>query len=497
MLLPNKVQNNGDIVIWKFSITKSAGAPCAATVTIPSIPGLTYQSVTSSKNPVSYAANTLSWGSSFSSGETVEVNITFLVSDISLLPGNLLATIAFVCDTVVSNNVLEETLEVEFTTPVAGATDEIGCVCGNVSTNDTPCSSCTTEYRVVGGSEDNLIINDFDEATGSYSVSYIDPTLEASFQYNIWCVNCSDGNDYDTSGPATVTLGKLFTMSLTGDQGAQGPQGNDGVQGSQGTQGAQGAQGTQGVQGATGSQGAQGSQGVAGTPGGTQGAQGAIGAQGDAGGPQGDQGTTGAQGAQGATGAQGLQGAVGAQGATGAQGSAGAQGPQGNAGTQGAQGSTGSQGATGAQGSNGAQGSQGSQGSQGTQGTQGNQGSQGTQGPGYEVISYSLNLVESPTTITNASNQPIYFIVPSNLNGKTLSKVGGRIYTTAAPTDTTTIGIYKNTVSMGMGVVLTDNAHNSSTASSFAVATGDIIEFRTSATAGTPKGLSVYIEFNV
>ncbi len=48
-----------------------------------------------------------------------------------------------------------------------------------------------------------------------------------------------------------------------------------------------------------------------------------------------------------------------------------------------------------------------------------------------------------------------------------------------------------------MSVVLTDNVHSSTTSNTFSVATGDVLEIRTSATAGTPEGLSVYFEFAV
>lgn len=499
MLIPNKVKVNGDIIIWKFSIIKSAGSPCTATVTVPTFPGLTFQSITSSKAGIVYSNPTISWPATFVSGENVEVNITYLVTNISLIPSELEATVAFVCDTNSFNNVLTETLEVEFCPPSAGAVDDTGCSCGTVANNDTVCSSCTTQYRIVTGSEVNVIISSFNSETGNYTLNYIDPTLDGSFEYRIWCVNCADGNDYDVSG-ATVTISKLFTEYMSGYQGYQGPQGVEGPQGFQGYQGAQGGdgvQGTQGLRGYQGFQGYQGYQGIAGTPGGAQGAQGAQGPADGAQGAQGSQGATGAQGTTGSQGLQGSQGAQGTQGSQGAQGTQGTQGNQGSSGTQGNQGTTGNQGATGAQGNTGAQGFQGNQGTQGNQGNQGNQGTQGVQGPGYTVLAYERNLVGSTTTIVNVAATTNYFVVPSTLNGKTLSKIGGIINNVASGADTTTVTLYKNTISMLMNVVLTGSHHNSATANSFVVSTGDIIDFNITATSGTPKGLSIYLEFNV
>ena len=48
-----------------------------------------------------------------------------------------------------------------------------------------------------------------------------------------------------------------------------------------------------------------------------------------------------------------------------------------------------------------------------------------------------------------------------------------------------------------MNLVLTNNTPSSTTSNVFVVATGDVLEFETSAIVGTPEGLSVYIEFSV
>lgn len=214
MLIPNKVKINGDSVVWKFSIIKSAGSPCTATVTVPVFPGLTFQSITSSKAGINYSVPTITWPTSFTSGENVEVNITYTVTNIALLPTNLTAAVAFVCDTNAFNNTITDTLNVEFCPPSAGAVDDIGCACGNVSINDTPCSSCTSQWILEAGSEVNLVVNSFDQTTGAYNVTYINPNLAGSFRYNLWCINCSDGNDYDVSN-ATVNLAALFSLVTT------------------------------------------------------------------------------------------------------------------------------------------------------------------------------------------------------------------------------------------------------------------------------------------
>lgn len=311
-----------------------------------------------------------------------------------------------------------------------------------------------------------------------------------------------DNTALDVVNNCCVMVTNCVGAGPQGDQGNQGDQGAQGLQGQTGQQGLQGVQGTQGSQGSTGAQGFQGAfggpQGDQGNQGdqGGQGAQGSTGAQG-AQGVQGAQGNQGVQGAQGTQGAQGNQGFTGVHGAQGAQGATGSQGAQGAAGSQGAQGHVGNQGA---QGSSGPHGTQGVQGNQGAQGFIGAQGSQGNQGAGYSTLPFVINLFPSDTNITNEANHPIYFVVPQSLNGKTVSRFGGKCHSTSSPGDDIIVTVYKNGISTSMAVTLTDDTHNSTTSNTFTVSTGDLIEFRITDAddnLGTMQGLTVTLEVAV
>jgi len=115
------------------------------------------------------------------------------------------------------------------------------------------------------------------------------------------------------------------------------------------------------------------------------------------------------------------------------------------------------------------------------------------------VHTVSLPLVRATDTVTDTipENQPIFYVVPSVYNTKKITKLGGIVKTVANPADTTKITIYKNTVATLMTLTLTDQVYDSTTANQVTLASGDIIEIDISATAGTPKGLTVFFEITV
>ena len=431
MLTPSVVYNNNEYVVWSFTVSLNNTGPANYSINLNEPPEATFDANLGSGT---YSAGLISF-TALAPNSVVSVAIRYLIPLVPDPSINFEVTSITGPDTILTNNVLLDTLTGEFVAPLAGAVDDDdNCACFDISTNDTPCTSCTTEYRIDEDSIVNGEVLNFDTSTGTGHFQHNDPTEEGSFTYHIWCVDCSDGEDYETSGPATVTFPALFLTGVPGPQGSTGPQGPQGAQGAAGAQGAQGATGAQGTQGPQGNQGTQGPQGPQGDDGadGSQGTQGSTGAQGATGaqGPQGNQGTQGATGSgidllgtveevgdlpggaadgdayivesnshlyiwngsawydagilsgpQGFQGAAGPQGTQGSAGATGSQGSQGSTGPQGSTGVQGAQGTQGSQGAQGATGAQGPQGHQGSTGSQGPQGTQGNTGANGAQGP--------------------------------------------------------------------------------------------------------------------
>lgn len=115
-------------------------------------------------------------------------------------------------DTLGSNNTLIDTVGLvscPLCPPAAGAVpDPFACLCGFVSANDTPCTTGVTSYIYEELSLVNVVIDFWDEATGQYHVTPIDPFLPWSFTYSIWCDN--GGGPLQISGPAAVSGPAMF-----------------------------------------------------------------------------------------------------------------------------------------------------------------------------------------------------------------------------------------------------------------------------------------------
>lgn len=204
------IHNIGDIVTWTFNFNKLAGPPNVYTITIATPLGMTYvpASFLSSKVGATFVDPTISMGS-MTAPETASIELKFQVN--AILP-----TYTFVAtgntDTTVLNNVDTAIVTYEDCPPLAGAIDDPhACLCYNMAANDTPCSHCTTEWRIEPGSEVNVVVNTHDVTTGIGNVSLIDGYLPGSLQYYIWCI-CGV-SEYQVSGPATVTWDPLFLNS--------------------------------------------------------------------------------------------------------------------------------------------------------------------------------------------------------------------------------------------------------------------------------------------
>lgn len=213
MVQPPVVYNNGDVFLWKMKISKE-GITCPYTVNVSVPAGLQIIGFSSTKPTATFIDPVVNVGS-LNHGEMVWIYFDVEVIDISQAIAGTFTLTAVVngCDTNPLNNTIIDVVTVNFIPPVAGAVDDpFGCVCGNVATNDTPCSTCTTEYRLLAGSEVNCTVS-MNVNTGEYQITYIDILQPWSFQYHIWCVNCSDGNDYQVSGPATVSGAALATTT--------------------------------------------------------------------------------------------------------------------------------------------------------------------------------------------------------------------------------------------------------------------------------------------
>ena len=215
------VTQNGDIIKWEIPVTNNGTATDNNVVVQGVVPnGVSYIShqapagttFTFNPNPTPSVWNV----GTLAPGETKTLIIYTSVADINQAPFTWQWTVSGDnVDPNAGNNVLTLTVNTATCPPQAGAVDDVGCTCGNVSLNDTPCSHCDTTYEYEPASLNNVTMVHWDSQTGQYIVQLVDPYQPGSFQYSIWCRNCPDGNDYETSGPAVVTIQPLLGPNHT------------------------------------------------------------------------------------------------------------------------------------------------------------------------------------------------------------------------------------------------------------------------------------------
>lgn len=154
---------------------------------------------------------------SLPANSTMQLNLVMEVYDKDQLPFTLVSTIsADQLDTQILDNTDTENVTLGINCPACETpypVTDLGCICGDVSINDTPCGGVTsTRYRVVAGSEVNLDSVALDEVTGVYFVVISNMTQAWEFQYNMQCeVNGVVTASY---GPTTVS-GPILTTCET------------------------------------------------------------------------------------------------------------------------------------------------------------------------------------------------------------------------------------------------------------------------------------------
>lgn len=206
------VTKNGDIIRWEVIVTNNGTQPDTNLVITGAYPaGVLY----TTHDPVSGATfnySTPSWTiPTLAVGASKTLVVYTVVTDITLAPFVWTLTIdGDNIDSTAGNNTKVLTVESTTCPPSAGAVaDPNACICGNVTTNDTLCSSGTTEIRL-GATTTNLDPSFELELDGSYNANgmILDPFLPATFTYSIWCIVGID--EFETSGPVTVTIPALF-----------------------------------------------------------------------------------------------------------------------------------------------------------------------------------------------------------------------------------------------------------------------------------------------
>lgn len=223
----NTFSKNGDNITWVVTAANNGVHDDTNVLVTDILPlGTQFVSATPGKGTVSYNAGTrtLLWNiPKLLNGEQQKLIIVTKVIDVlAVVPlvendgeDGFINTITIGGDNddgSILNNTYNQEVVLSTCPPQAGAVaDPNACLCGNVASNDTLCSNGNSEIRVTPNSLVNLS-NEFSVATnGSYNAmgSIINPFIEASFTYSIWCQ--FGGSWVETSGPAMVTIPALLS----------------------------------------------------------------------------------------------------------------------------------------------------------------------------------------------------------------------------------------------------------------------------------------------
>lgn len=210
MLIPSSVTNNGETVIWKrqYQVTNNAANDYILQLSEP--PGVVFSANLSGPN-TAYVPGQITFFNIGPGTNIITLILEYTIPNAAIGPFTFQVDRLAGPDTILTNNLGTDILNSEFCPPEGGAVPDTSCPCFDLSANDTPCSSCTSEWRINAGSEVNGTIISFNPATGQGVAQHINPYLPITFTYNLWCINCADGNDYDVSGPTTVTIPALFS----------------------------------------------------------------------------------------------------------------------------------------------------------------------------------------------------------------------------------------------------------------------------------------------
>lgn len=209
MLTPQSVTNNGEYVVWQrqYQITNNASNTYVLSLAEPV--GAIFDANLSGPNTV-YAPGQITINGIGPGTNIITIVLRYLIPNAAAGPFTFQVDRISGPDTNLTNNLGIDILNSEFCPPVGGAVPDISCPCFDLSDNDTKCSTCTSSWVINPGIVNGTIVS-FDSTTGKGVAQHIDPYLPITFTYNLWCINCADGNNYDVSGPANVTIPALFS----------------------------------------------------------------------------------------------------------------------------------------------------------------------------------------------------------------------------------------------------------------------------------------------
>lgn len=210
---PANVALNGNQTTWWIPAKNNSTIPVTnvvVTVTVAPTSGL--QLLTFNPEVGTFNPTTGNWNvGTLAPGATKWLKIVTAVADIGLAPFTVTSVISGDgVDSNALNNTLVQTVTSVVTSATAGAIDDPhSCSCVNVAANDTPCNFGTTTYVLDVPSITNSTEYWWDDATGEGKFIPVNPNLNITFNYSIWCD--SGTGAVQISGPALVTIDKLFS----------------------------------------------------------------------------------------------------------------------------------------------------------------------------------------------------------------------------------------------------------------------------------------------
>lgn len=200
-------RQNGDS--FSYNIIVSNGSPYADTnvvTVIDALPaGLAYSSV--EKTQGSWNAGTLTWTIPSLPGKTAtQLKLWVTVTDITEGPFAITYDVTgTLTDVDLSNNTKTLTATQVVGAPDAGGVNDIkGTLEIDVAENDTKCTYGDTEYRLDEDSIVNGTLVSWDEETGIGIFKPIDPTLDITAAYSLWCVVGVD--EFEKSPVVTIRI---------------------------------------------------------------------------------------------------------------------------------------------------------------------------------------------------------------------------------------------------------------------------------------------------
>ena len=187
--MPNTVTKNGDIVELLIPIRNDS--PYADTnvqvqFTIPT--GLVIHTYSVLSNGGSFNATTKLWSiGGLAAHELTQIALNLKVTDITQADFTVTGLVTSTNDP--SSSTITFLIETTTCTPAAGANpDNSGCLCIDVSLNDTRCSHGITEWRLNLLSLVNGELGAWDELTGKGNFIPIDNSLPITGSYDLYCV---------------------------------------------------------------------------------------------------------------------------------------------------------------------------------------------------------------------------------------------------------------------------------------------------------------------